>query len=132
MCVCTVRAFLDYGVIDVGKERKKTDVTLPEPVPEGLFQVSRVHPEDRVAALAGNPNVGKSTVFNTLTGLRQHTGYCKYGEDGSIKKSSVCVMTIRLRIRPQNSFCPARDSFGYVVRRFAIFSTSTGFLGCSW
>lgn len=74
MCVCTVRAFLDYGVIDVGKERKKTDVTLPEPVPEGLFQVSRVHPEDRVAALAGNPNVGKSTVFNALTGLRQHTG----------------------------------------------------------
>ena len=29
---------------------------------------------DRVVALAGNPNVGKSTVFNKLTGLRQHTG----------------------------------------------------------
>lgn len=29
---------------------------------------------DILVALAGNPNTGKSTVFNALTGLRQHTG----------------------------------------------------------
>lgn len=29
---------------------------------------------DFVVALAGNPNTGKSTVFNYLTGLKQHTG----------------------------------------------------------
>lgn len=30
--------------------------------------------DEFLVALAGNPNVGKSTVFNFLTGLRQHTG----------------------------------------------------------
>ncbi|MGI6028934.1 MAG: FeoB small GTPase domain-containing protein [Candidatus Heteroscillospira sp.] len=28
----------------------------------------------RLIALGGNPNVGKSTIFNSLTGMRQHTG----------------------------------------------------------
>jgi ferrous iron transport protein B len=39
-------------------------------VPRGLQQAGH----DYLVALAGNPNVGKSTVFNNLTGLRQHTG----------------------------------------------------------
>jgi ferrous iron transport protein B len=42
---------------------------------EALIQLG-ISPErfDYLVALAGNPNTGKSTVFNSLTGLRQHTG----------------------------------------------------------
>jgi ferrous iron transport protein B len=34
----------------------------------------RIEESDYVVALAGNPNTGKTTVFNALTGLRMHTG----------------------------------------------------------
>lgn len=39
-----------------------------------MFQIELDSTDDFVIALAGNPNTGKSTVFNSLTGLNQHTG----------------------------------------------------------
>jgi Fe2+ transport system protein B len=38
-----------------------------------IFNIKREN-NTSVIALAGNPNTGKSTMFNSLTGLRQHTG----------------------------------------------------------
>lgn len=41
---------------------------------ESDFKIYKSTLNDKIIALGGNPNVGKSTIFNNLTGLNQHTG----------------------------------------------------------
>lgn len=54
-----------------------------------MFQVKTESPEDIVIALSGNPNTGKSTLFNSLTGLKQHTGNWP-GKTVTIARGSYC------------------------------------------
>ncbi len=57
------------------KSRKSVCDTCGHFNPDGLKKLGiKTDDFDFVVALAGNPNTGKSTVFNALTGLRQHTG----------------------------------------------------------
>ena len=53
------------------------------------LHIDRTDPAMRVIAVGGNPNVGKSTVVNALTGLRQHTGNWP-GKTVSTAQGSCC------------------------------------------
>jgi small GTP-binding protein len=54
-------------------------------------------PKDMTIALAGNPNSGKSTVFNNLTGARQHVGNWP-GVTVEKKEGSCTFQGYRLRV----------------------------------
>ncbi len=64
------KAFLIRGAVIAIRNRDSREILIEQERPSAHGKT----PAPRSVALAGNPNVGKSTVFNGLTGLRQHTG----------------------------------------------------------
>ncbi len=77
---------------------------------------------ERLIALAGNPNVGKSTVFNGLTGMKQHTGnWTGKTVAGAVGRCRVKEKTILFADLPGCYSLNARSAEESVARDFICF-----------
>ncbi|MGN1051030.1 MAG: FeoB small GTPase domain-containing protein, partial [Acutalibacteraceae bacterium] len=84
-------------------------------------------PKEKIIALAGNPNVGKSTIFNAFTGMNQHTGnwpgktVCNAVGNFSSKKHSYTLVDI-----PGTYSLMAHSDEEEVARNFLCFGDPDG------
>lgn len=87
------------------------------------LDVYKTKPSDKIITLAGNPNVGKSTVFNALTGLKQHTGNWPgktvINTQGYFKKDDQGFVLIDI---PGSYSLMARTEEELVARDFTVFA----------